>query len=72
MGEILIFFITMYRKFISPYVGNRCRFYPSCSEYAIESLTRFGVFRGSFLAIMRILRCHPWSKGGFDPVPERI
>jgi len=62
--------IKMYRKFISPVLPSSCRFYPTCSEYALVSVERFGVLRGSWLAVKRISRCHPFNKGGFDPVPE--
>ncbi|MGC3962644.1 MAG: membrane protein insertion efficiency factor YidD [Rhodocyclaceae bacterium] len=61
--------IRFYRYAISPMLGNRCRFYPSCSCYAEEALRRHGLFRGGALAVWRILRCNPWSVGGPDPVP---
>lgn len=67
---IPLFFITGYRYFISPLLGNNCRFYPSCSAYAEESFRRFGVIKGSYLTIKRILKCHPWHKGGVDLVPD--
>jgi putative membrane protein insertion efficiency factor len=63
--------IRGYQLFISPLLGPRCRFYPTCSHYAIEALETHGVLRGSWLALRRILRCHPWNPGGFDPVPPR-
>lgn len=59
----------MYQIFISPLLGSKCRFVPTCSHYAIEALQKHGVFKGSYLAIKRILRCHPLGKSGFDPVP---
>ncbi len=71
MKRILIFFITLYRKYISPLKAPCCRFTPTCSAYAIEALQKRGVIVGSALAIWRILRCNPFSRGGYDPVPER-
>lgn len=61
--------ITLYRLFISPLLGPRCRFYPSCSEYAQESLKQYGVIKGLWFSMCRLLRCHPGCQGGFDPVP---
>jgi putative membrane protein insertion efficiency factor len=61
--------IRIYQWTISPLLGPRCRFYPSCSNYALEAVGRFGVLRGSWLAARRLARCHPWHPGGFDPVP---
>ncbi|MDR2014770.1 MAG: membrane protein insertion efficiency factor YidD [Azoarcus sp.] len=58
-----------YQLGISPLLGPRCRFYPSCSEYALEALSVHGLFKGFRLMLARILRCHPWHPGGFDPVP---
>jgi putative membrane protein insertion efficiency factor len=63
--------IRAYQKVISPAFGDRCRYYPSCSEYAAQAITRFGILRGLVLAAWRLLRCNPWSKGGFDPVEEQ-
>lgn len=69
---LILKLINSYRKHISPNLGNNCRFIPSCSEYAYEAVERFGVLRGSFLAVSRILRCNPLNKNyGYDPVPER-
>jgi uncharacterized protein len=62
--------IVVYRRWISPFTPVVCRFHPSCSSYAAESLRRYGLWRGGHLAARRILRCHPWHPGGFDPVPE--
>ncbi len=70
MSKILILLIKVYQKLISPLFGRKCRFYPTCSSYAIQSLKTYGFFYGSFLAIKRILRCHPYNKGGYDPVPK--
>jgi putative membrane protein insertion efficiency factor len=65
----LLWLIRGYQLAISPMLGNRCRFYPSCSEYSMESLRRHGLFRGLWLTVRRLGRCHPWHPGGFDPVP---
>jgi len=70
MRAVLIALIRVYQLFFSPLLGNHCRFYPSCSQYAREAVERYGVIRGVWLAIRRVLRCHPWHPGGFDPVPE--
>lgn len=64
-----VWLIRVYQYGISPFLGRSCRFQPSCSEYAVESLQRHGVFRGLWLAVRRIGRCHPWHPGGYDPVP---
>ena len=69
---IFAFFIKFYKKCISPILPHTCRFTPSCSSYALTALKRFGVIKGSFLAIKRILRCSPGHKGGYDPVPPNI
>lgn len=71
-GRILIWCIRKYQKYLSPLKRNpSCRFYPVCSVYAIEAIERFGAFKGFFLASYRVLRCNPFCKGGYDPVPER-
>ncbi|HFD10956.1 MAG TPA: membrane protein insertion efficiency factor YidD [Crenotrichaceae bacterium] len=72
MVRILLALISFYRTFISPFIGNHCRFYPSCSEYAQLSIQRFGVIRGGYLSIARLLKCHPFHSGGVDLVPDRI
>jgi putative membrane protein insertion efficiency factor len=69
MRWLLIQLIRGYRFLLSPWLGYHCRFYPSCSAYAITALERHGAVRGSWLAVTRLLRCHPWSAGGVDPVP---
>jgi hypothetical protein len=69
MKTLLVWLIKGYRKLISPLFPPSCRFQPTCSQYAIEAVKRFGVVRGSYLAIKRILRCHPFHPGGYDPVP---
>ncbi len=68
MKEFLVFLIKFYRKNISPLKRPCCRFYPSCSQYALEALEKYGVLRGGFMAIKRILRCNPLNEGGYDPV----
>ena len=67
----LIFIIKIYQFIISPLIGQNCRYLPTCSEYAIESLKLHGLLRGSFFAIRRILKCHPFGGHGFDPIPKR-
>lgn len=67
---VLLGAVRAYRRWISPLLGARCRFYPSCSAYAEESLARFGTVRGGWLAVRRLGRCHPFHPGGFDPVPD--
>lgn len=68
MKEILIFLIKLYRKYISPLKRPCCRFYPTCSQYSIEAISKYGALKGGIMAIKRILRCHPFNKGGYDPV----
>ncbi|OGT45929.1 MAG: membrane protein insertion efficiency factor YidD [Gammaproteobacteria bacterium RIFCSPHIGHO2_12_FULL_41_20] len=68
---ILIFFIQSYQWMLRPLIGQHCRFYPSCSSYAIEAIERQGWIKGIFLIIYRLSRCHPWCKGGSDPVPKK-
>lgn len=70
MRHLAIFLIRVYQYSVSPLLGARCRFYPSCSQYALESLRRFGVLRGGWLTLVRLSRCHPFHPGGFDPVPQ--
>ncbi|NOT86406.1 MAG: membrane protein insertion efficiency factor YidD [Methylococcaceae bacterium] len=72
MQFILVNLIKFYKYFISPLLGSRCRFYPSCSSYALEALQSHGALLGLFLTFKRILRCHPFHPGGFDPVPEKF
>lgn len=69
LKKVLILLIKTYRKYISPLKPPSCRFYPTCSQYAIEAIEKYGAMKGSFLAIRRILRCHPFNPGGYDPVP---
>ena len=67
---ILVFSIRLYQILISPILGPKCRFYPSCSQYCIESLKKFGLFKGIFFSVIRLKECHPYGKSGFDPVRE--
>jgi hypothetical protein len=67
-ARLAIGLLTLYRRFISPLLPPACRFQPSCSRYAIESLERYGVLRGSLLALRRLAKCHPFHPGGYDPV----
>ena len=65
----LLALVWLYRYTISPFLGNNCRYQPTCSEYAIEALREHGAFRGTWLAAKRISKCHPWGGSGYDPVP---
>ena len=67
----LLILVGFYRLAISPWLGNNCRFEPSCSRYALEALRAHGAFRGTWLTARRIARCHPWGGSGYDPVPEK-
>lgn len=69
MKTVLIALLRCYRYAISPLLGRNCRFHPSCSEYAIEAVERHGALRGGWLAAKRLGRCHPFTPGGYDPVP---
>jgi putative membrane protein insertion efficiency factor len=71
LRTLIVLPIRGYQKVISPAFGQRCRYYPSCSEYAVQAIMRFGILRGLILAGWRLLRCNPWSRGGFDPVDEQ-
>lgn len=71
MKTLLLWIIRFYQRRISPLKPPCCRFYPTCSAYALEAVTRFGAIKGGCLALWRILRCNPFGKGGFDPVPEK-
>jgi len=71
MSKILIAIIVFYQKYISPLKPATCRFYPSCSVYSIQAIKKFGCIKGTWLSICRILRCHPYNPGGYDPVPEK-
>lgn len=71
MKKIILLLIRFYQKYISIFLGKNCRFIPTCSAYTYEAIERFGVLKGGFLGIKRILKCHPWHPGGFDPVPKK-
>lgn len=71
MKHPLIWLIKFYRKNISPCTPPSCKYIPTCSQYGLEAIERFGAFKGGLLTIWRILRCNPFSKGGYDPVPEK-
>jgi len=68
MKLLFLFFIKFYRKFISPNLMPRCRFYPTCSEYSYNVISKYGIFKGVWLSIVRIGKCHPFHEGGYDPV----
>ncbi len=68
MKQAITFVIKLYKKFISPILPKSCRFQPTCSEYAVNAINKYGVLKGSIKAIYRILRCNPFNKGGYDPV----
>jgi putative membrane protein insertion efficiency factor len=69
MKKLLLFLILFYRQGISPFFKPHCRFQPSCSRYALEAIERYGTVKGGWLALKRILKCHPFHSGGYDPVP---
>jgi hypothetical protein len=71
-ATVLSLIIKVYQYLISPFFGNCCRFHPSCSHYALEAIQSHGYFKGCFLTLRRLSRCHPWHTGGYDPVPEKI
>ena len=69
MKKLFIFIIKFYRKYISPIKSTKCPYIPSCSEYGMEAIEKYGALKGGALALWRIIRCNPFSKGGYDPVP---
>jgi putative membrane protein insertion efficiency factor len=69
IGKALVAAIRFYQRVISPGLPHHCRFYPTCSEYAVQAISRYGPLKGGWLAIKRILKCGPWHPGGYDPVP---
>jgi len=68
ISKSFIMIIKFYQKYISPIKGKTCRFYPTCSQYAVEALGKYGFLKGSYLSIKRILKCHPFHEGGYDPL----
>lgn len=71
IGQSAIILIRTYQKVLSPLLGQRCRFYPSCSQYTLEAIQEWGLAKGTWLGMKRLSRCHPLNEGGFDPVPRR-
>ena len=71
MKKILILLIKLYQKFISPMFPAKCRFYPTCSQYTLEAIKEYGAIKGTYLGVKRILKCHPFHEGGYDPIPKR-
>jgi uncharacterized protein len=72
LKSVLLMLLRAYKLGISPYLGQNCRFYPSCSEYAAEAIRQHGAAKGSMLAAKRLCKCHPWHAGGLDPVPNKV
>tara|TARA_B100000674_G_C37701590_1_gene850806 strand:+ start:90 stop:335 length:246 start_codon:yes stop_codon:yes gene_type:complete len=68
----IIVFIRFYQLFLSPIIGQNCRYLPTCSEYTIGCLQQFGLIKGIFLSIKRISKCHPWGNNGYDPIPDNL
>ena len=71
MKKIILLLIKLYQKYISIFLGKNCRFYPTCSAYTYEAIEKFGIIKGIFLGIKRIIKCHPFHPGGYDPVPKK-
>ena len=69
MKYALLALVRFYQYAVSPFLGQHCRFHPSCSAYAVEALQKYGAIRGAWLGVKRIARCNPWCRGGFDPLP---
>jgi len=69
MKKAVLFILRQYKRFVSPLLGNNCRFYPTCSTYAYQAIEKYGLIKGIFLGIKRLLKCHPFHQGGIDPVP---
>lgn len=71
MKRLMLAMIRFYRKAISPLTPASCKYIPTCSQYGLEAIERFGALKGGLLTLWRVLRCNPWSRGGYDPVPEK-
>lgn len=71
MKKICIFLIRIYQKTLSPLLGKNCRFVPTCSQYTIDAINEYGAFKGIIMGVKRIIRCNPFSKGGYNPVPKK-
>ena len=69
MKRVLVALIRAYQYALSPFLGRSCRYYPTCSEYAVEAVEKYGAIKGGWLGVKRLGRCHPWHPGGYDPVP---
>jgi uncharacterized protein len=69
LARVLLGLIKLYQVFLSPFLGQQCRFYPTCSHYATEAILKHGAVKGIYLTLHRLLRCHPWCTGGHDPIP---
>lgn len=72
LKSLALLLLRAYKLFISPLLGQTCRFSPSCSSYSMQAIERFGFFKGGYLTTRRLLRCHPFNPGGFDPIPEQF
>lgn len=72
MKGLLTGVIRLYRRYLSPLKGPTCRFYPTCSQYALTAIERYGALRGGWMAVVRVLKCHPFHPGGYDPVPKSM
>lgn len=69
MARILISIVKAYQLVLSPFFGQQCRFYPTCSQYSVEAIQKHGALRGTYYTVRRLTRCHPWCDGGHDPIP---
>ena len=70
MRSLILGMIKLYQLLLSPLLGTNCRFHPTCSNYAIQAIDRYGVLKGGYLSLRRLIKCHPFHEGGFDPVPD--